>query len=128
MTIDIHVYVINRTLSNKIPYSNPILVREAVNRNMMVTTDISKITEILNKTNARISARSKAGVKKVYSLQRVPASPEKPSALVQRVVYKESRLLSTHPCSAKVVEALPQSPAREHSRSRSSQIDGLLAP
>ena len=88
MTIDIHVYVINRTLSNKIPYSNPTLVREAFNRNMMVTTDISKITEILNKTNARISALSKAGVKKVYSLQRVPASPEKPSDLGQRVVSR----------------------------------------
>ena len=79
MTIDMHVCGINRTLSDKIPYSNPTLVREAVNRNMMVTTEISKIMEILNRTNARISVRSKAGVKKSLFIAASPSKPRKAS-------------------------------------------------
>ena len=73
-----YIKEINFRLYDKISYSSPTVVKEAVNKRMTTTTVISKTRESLSKTNALSSDRSKAGVKKSLFIAASPSRPMNP--------------------------------------------------
>ena len=73
-----YIKEINFSLCDKISYSSPTVVKQAVNNRITATTVISKTRESLSKTNALSSDRSKAGVKKSLFIAASASRPMNP--------------------------------------------------